>query len=261
MPNLCPALTTFLLLHPHGVIAILAEGSPKLLEVKPARLARLLNSVYGSDQILLFQRDDEPAKVLPALLSFDQSSAVEAESSEQAGAWFASFDMVGKMVARTEFFETVAGGKLSIIDLAQKAGASSSLSSIMLMHLDECGLVPVTCVLGSIQEGEVSSVRMVDMGANTPAAPLAVKLTSQLPATLYCKERSGGDEELPELPVPLGGAADAMLLSRAIDRKGEMLPILVTRSTWESRAVTADRLPETTNVVTYLEEGEFISKN
>ncbi len=64
---------------------------------------------------------------------------------------------------------------------------------------------------------------------------------AQLPATLLC----GGDGGVGRrASLPLGGAADAVLLARRAARSGLELPLLVSPSLWALRAVVPSRLPE-----------------
>lgn len=89
-----------------------------------------------------------------------------------------------------------------------------------------------------------------------------VRLTAQLAATLLCSRSDGagsgsiggkadggggGDGvqgEAAPLPIPLGGAADAVLLARHAAARGGALPLLVSPALWAMRAVPPSRLPE-----------------
>ena len=143
----------------------------------------------------------------------------------------------------------------SPLELAQLASKSDSLGEAMLSHLEECRLLPVLCSLGSAaQETEVGNVGMRDMGANTPSAPSSVRITSELQATLTCARLAppaseAASEDAPSMPpqvqLPLGGAADAVLLARYLASRGRPLPLLVTQSLWDLRSVAPERLPET----------------
>lgn len=223
--------------------------------VEPVKLVRLLNSVYGAEQMLLFRRvdddgDDDDSKLLPTLLAFDQASAMESELvGDEAGGLFAllagvDLGLAGKLLARTDFFEAVAGQRLGPFEVAQKAQGARGVADAMTRHLACCGLKARSCTLGtSAEEQERAAVGMRDMGAQTPAAPSSVRLTAALPATLLC-EADGGRQ----VSVPLGGAADAVLLARlsAGTDTGRKLPLLVSSALWDLRAVPPERLPETT---------------
>lgn len=214
--------------------------------VQPVKLARLLNSVYGSEQILLFGRQDVPDKIMPTLLTFDQGAALEAELGGQGSGWMPDIvvnaALAGKLIARTDFFEAVSRSRLGAWELALKAQKASGLADALVLHLSEHGLRPRSVTLGSAaEEGETDTVGMRDMGANTPAAPSSVRLTAQLPATLVCD--AAGDKTV---AVPLGGAADAVLLAQHAARRGGALPLSVSAALWELRAISPQRLPETT---------------
>lgn len=216
-----------------------------LVAVEPRKLLRLRNSVYGSEALLLFGREDSTGTLLPTLLTFDQGSALEealgAGSSAAAGP-FGAINLAGKLLARTEFFEAAARRRIGAWEMAQKAQGANGLAEAMVSHLSACGLEPRSVRLGTAdEEREVSTVGMRDMGANTPAAPSSVRLTAQLPATLLCE-----DGAAQVLGVPLGGAADAVILARHAAMRGSSLPLLVAPSLWELRAVAPDKLPEVT---------------
>lgn len=202
-----------------------------------------MNSVYGSDQLLLFRRASPSPSgeslLLPTLLTFDQGAALDAELSGSESGVFASIGLAGKLLARQEFFEAVAGQKFSPWKLAQMAGAPSGLADAMLSHLTRHDLRPTSCTLGTAaEEGDTNTVGMRDMGANTPSAPSSVRLTAQLPATLLCDMASGQ-----HIVVPLGGAADAVILAQHLARAGGELPLVVSQSLWDMRAVSPGRLP------------------
>ena len=92
-----------------------------------------------------------------------------------------------------------------------------------------------------------------------------VRLTAQLAATLLCSRSDGAgsvsrggkagsgsggggggvQREAAPLPIPLGGAADAVLLARHAAARGGVLPLLVSPALWAMRAVPPSRLPET----------------
>ena len=88
-----------------------------------------------------------------------------------------------------------------------------------------------------------------------------VRLTAQLAATLLCSRSNGAgsgsrrgqdggggggeQREAAPLPIPLGGAADAVLLARHAAAQGGALPLLVSPALWAMRAVSPSRLPET----------------
>lgn len=89
-----------------------------------------------------------------------------------------------------------------------------------------------------------------------------VRLTAQLAATLLCSRSDGAgsgscrgqdgggggggeQHEAALLPIPLGGAADAVLLARHAAAQGGALPLLVSPALWAMRAVSPSRLPET----------------
>lgn len=209
------------------------------------KLARLLNSVYGAEQLLLLARQDDEAdgaddRLLPTLLSFDQGSTLEAELG--GGAFGGTFARMGKLLARQGFFEAVGGAPLNPWEMAQRA-QSASVATVMYTYLEENGLAPDSVTLGSIaEEEEVSTVGMRDMGANTPAAPTSVRLTAELPATLMCTTEDAGRQVV----VPLGGAADAVILAQHASQRGRPLPLWVSLSLWQRRAVLPERLPETT---------------
>ena len=195
-----------------------------------------------------------PDKLLPVLLSFDQGAALEAELGGGAGGMriLTTAGLAGRLLARTDFFEAATASaasrgtvsqrpRVGVWELAQKAQAADGLADAMMSHLVSCGLVPRSCQLGTVaEEGEVETVGMRDLGANTPAAPSSVRLTSQLPSSLLC---SAGEAQV---VVPLGGAADAVILARHARRGGGALPLLVTSSLWQRRSVLPSRLPETT---------------
>jgi hypothetical protein len=91
-----------------------------------------------------------------------------------------------------------------------------------------------------------------------------VRLTAQLAATLLCSRSDGAGSgssggkadgggggggggvhgEAAPLPIPLGGAADAVLLARHATARGGALPLLVSPALWAMRAVPPSRLPE-----------------
>ena len=90
-----------------------------------------------------------------------------------------------------------------------------------------------------------------------------VRLTAQLAATLLCSRSDGAGSgssggkadggsgggggvqgEAAPLPIPLGGAADAVLLARHAAARGGTLPLLVSPALWATRAVEPSRLPE-----------------
>ena len=210
--------------------------------MRPTKLLRLLNSVYGSDSILLFERQDNDSedRLLPTLLTYDQGCALEDTLQQSRGA-FDSFSLAGKLLARIDFFETAAKSKLGAWEVAQRAQSADGLADAMVRHLIACGLQPCTLTLGSADE-EQEAVRMRDMGANTPAAPSSVRLTAQLSATLMCQTTAAQ-----AAAVPLGGAGDAVILGRyASNVMGRPLPLVVSPSLWEARAVVPERLPEST---------------
>lgn len=222
------------------------------LAVEPLKLVRLLNSVYGAEQMLLFRLvgdDDEESKLLPTLLAFDQASALESElgGGGEAGGLFASLagvdlGLAGKLLARTDFFEAAAERRMGPLEVAQKARGARGVADAMAKHLASCGLEPRSVALGTAaEEQERAAVGMRDMGAQTPAAPSSVRLTAQLPATLLCE--AGGARQV---FVPLGGAADAVMLARLSAGSGTVLPLLVSSALWDVRAVAPERLPETT---------------
>lgn len=226
------------------IILLLVACADGLVAVQPLKLARLKNSVYGAEQLLLFGMDGADGKVMGSLLSFDQGAGLESELNDGGGGFsgpLAAAGLAGKLLARQDFFEAAAERKYNPMSMMQMASGSSNIAAAMLSHLDEYGLTPVCCTLASA--GEVDTVGMRDMGANTPAAPSSVRITSELSATLTCAKLVG--ESASKVLVPLGGAADAVLLARGLASTGGELPLLVDPALWELRAVTPERLPET----------------
>ena len=236
--------SVYLLLITSGVVL----GSVDAIAIRPLKLARLRNPVYGAEQLLLFGVEGDE-RVMGSLLSFDQGAGLESSLGGGGGGGgpFASIGLAGKLLARREFFEAAAQKEYDPLALMQIAGrgGGGGLATAMLSHLATCGLSPVTCILGSAaEETSVNSVGMRDMGANTPAAPSSVRITSELPAILTCATAAASAEVL----VPLGGAADAVLLARGLASSSSGssdLPLLITPTLWELRAVPAERLPET----------------
>ncbi|KAL1496093.1 hypothetical protein AB1Y20_014719 [Prymnesium parvum] len=301
--------------------SLLRGGSSCLTEIRPARLARLVNSVYGCDHLLLFslapQRaplsplspsllppDDaaplpaHPTRLFPSILPPDDAAALEEALSAAAAPPRGVLSLAAQLLTRRDFFDAAAAATppsatavaeppppsaaalahaapLSGGGVAQRtppppppppppqflqqvweaasAAGRGSVADAMLCHLARRGLRPVRCVLGEGARGEARTVRLREMGAHTPAAPAAVRLTSQLRAELVCE---GGGAEL---GVPLRGAADAVLLARAVGRRGSALPILVEAAEWEARAVPSARLPETWGERACELEGEGVS--
>lgn len=214
-----------------------------MLEIKPTRLARLANSVYGSEHLLLFSSGSEPDKILPLLLSYEQGMTMEDDLSGRSRSILDSAGLIGKLLFRQPFFESAAGKQLAPWEISNVAYTSDSLASALLAHVRKCELLPVSCILGA-RYTERGAVGMRDMGAQTPAAPSSVRLSTQLPATLRCDARKAN-----AIPVhlPLSGVADAVILSRAATKEGKSLPILVSQTLWESLAIVQARLPEMTD--------------
>ena len=201
---------------------------------------------------------------MSTLLAFDQAVALEELGSGGSGGMFGDLGLAGKLLARSDFFEAVARKSYGPWELAQRARQAEGVADAMVQHLAECGLQPQCVLLGgeAAEVQEVGAVGMRDLGAQTPAAPSSVRLTAQLAATLLCRRSDsagsgsrswlkdsgsgGGGVECgaTPLPIPLGGAADAVLLARHAAARGGALPLLVSSALWALRAVPPSRLPE-----------------
>jgi hypothetical protein len=112
-----------------------------------------------------------PDRLLPTLLAFDQASALEAELGGFGPGMFGSLDLTGKLLARVDFFEAALNRAHGPFELARRARQATGVADAMARALDEGGLQPTSCLLGSaMEEQELGTVGMRDMGANTRAA-------------------------------------------------------------------------------------------
>merc|ERR1719424_362718 len=118
--------------------ALYTADSGSKLAVQPVRLVRLLNSVYGSEHLLLFGREEEPDQLMSTLLAFDQAAALDAElgGSGSRGV-FGDLGLTGKLLARTAFFEAVARQSYGPWELAQRARRAEGVADAMVQHLAE----------------------------------------------------------------------------------------------------------------------------
>ena len=227
-----------------AVAAVTADACElaRTIGVRPVRLVRLTNSVFGAEHLVLLSRDAEAEDddaLLPTLLDFNQGSALE----QQCTGAVDFFGVVGQVLARRDFFEAAAQQEVTLWQLAQLAQRGLPLTALLAAHLESYGLQPLRCELDAPgrRRGE-SAVRMRDMGAFTGAQPSSVRLDGGLEASLVCDDRRG----VPLLRrsqrrVALAGVADAVLLAT---HYAPVLELRVPSALWDARAVAPARLPE-----------------
>ena len=146
------------------VVGALYADSGSKFAVQPVKVVRLLNSVYGSEHLLLFGREDEclstprkppthslhtrsapghrrypsplrPDQLMSTLLAFDQATALEAEVASPG--IFSDLGLAGKLLARADFFEAVARQSYGPWELAQRARRAEGVADAMVQHLAE----------------------------------------------------------------------------------------------------------------------------
>lgn len=206
-----------------------------LVGVRPCRLTRLENPIYGSELVLALERTDVPAggATLPLLLDFsDGEQLLQAlEGRREMG-----LSRAACVLARKEsFFEASRGSPLPMPDLVALLTSRSTLSVLLLEHTRRCGLRPLRCELGATGrprklrdaiDGDAAGGEVLqrDMGAFTGAQPSGVRSLGSLPARLVCE----GDEQR-LVSLPLDGPAEAAVMG---------LPLTVPLDVWEARATT-----------------------
>ena len=233
------------------ILASAASASSTVVKLDIKRLARLTLPVMGSEHLLALAKLDDgnadDSLLLTQLLSYDQGSLLE--SALCASAATNKIALAAQIFGRRDVFEAVSGGMpvspWSCPALAQKG---DNLGAVMLAHLAEYGWTPTHCTLGAIGSGASSgapSLTMRDLGAFTEPSPTAVRLDTAGQAVLVCQQQQ---QQPPPavtttLSIPLESVAEAVLLARALPESSS-LPIWISSTAWEQRAVAPSRLPE-----------------
>ena len=164
-----------MMLAPCLLGALYSPDSGSKFAVQPVRLVRLLNSVYGSEHLLLFGRAEEclhaqitippahssqsrtfhwagtaldtprcpsprrPDLLMSTLLAFDQAATLEAVPGGGGRGLFGDLGLAGKLLARTDFFEAVARQPYGPWELAQRARRAEGVADAMVRHLAKRG--------------------------------------------------------------------------------------------------------------------------
>ena len=205
------------------------------VELVPHSLCQLTLPLYGREHLLLFERQHDEARLLPALLCY----ADGAELARVPGA--ASSNTLGGGAAlwpHRATFEAAIGRSLALWDLARLANGRRDVPSALLALLRSESLVPRRTVLGPARVA-ASGVRMRDLGAFTGAAPSSVRL-DELGACLECSRGcSPAAAEGEPVALPLASAALAVLLHL----HAAQVPIVIAAADWERLATTEAKLP------------------